>query len=221
MLSEERDKLTEETAELQSEIRHAAAELKKARSQENIEQAERALAAVREQLRGLSSRIKTKRSDLTGEPVEASQIGAGDKVWLTDVNMWGDVLSVREEEGQIEVQVGHTRLRMNLDDAEKLKPPEGKVLPEPQMVRRGLSTRVPSLELDLRGKRADEVAPELDRYLNDASLAGLSQVRIIHGYGTGTVRQIVRDMLATHSLVKSFRPGERGEGGDGVTMVKL
>ncbi|MGB2885758.1 MAG: Smr/MutS family protein, partial [Dehalococcoidia bacterium] len=221
MLIEERDKLTEETAELQSEIRHAAAELKKARSQENIEQAERALAAVREQLRGLSSRIKTKRSDLTGEPVEASQIGAGDKVWLTDVNVWGDVLAVREEEGQIEVQVGHTRLRMNLDDAEKLKPPEGKVLPEPQRVRRVLSTRVPSLELDLRGKRADEVAPELDRYLNDASLAGLSQVRIIHGYGTGTVRQIVRDMLATHSLVKSFRPGERGEGGDGVTMVKL
>ncbi len=221
MLIEERDKLTEETAELQSEIRHAAAELKKARSQEKIEQAERALAAVREQLRGLSSRIKTKRSDLTGEPVEASQIGAGDKVWLTDVNVWGDVLAVREEEGQIEVQVGHTRLRMNLDDAEKLKPPEGKVLPEPQRVRRGLSTRVPSLELDLRGKRADEVAPELDRYLNDASLAGLSQVRIIHGYGTGTVRQIVRDMLATHSLVKSFRPGERGEGGDGVTMVKL
>jgi DNA mismatch repair protein MutS2 len=77
------------------------------------------------------------------------------------------------------------------------------------------------VELDLRGKRADEVSPELDRYLNDASLAGLGQVRIIHGYGTGTVRQIVREMLTSHSLVKSYRPGERGEGGDGVTVVKL
>ena len=84
-----------------------------------------------------------------------------------------------------------------------------------------MKIRVPSLELNLRGKRADEVAPELERYLNDASLASLSQVRIIHGFGTGTVRQIVRDMLASHPLVKSFRPGERGEGGDGVTVVKL
>jgi DNA mismatch repair protein MutS2 len=88
-------------------------------------------------------------------------------------------------------------------------------------VKRRLSAGAPSLELDLRGKRADEVAPELDRYLNDACLANLSEVRIIHGYGTGTVRQIAREMLASHSLVKSFRPGERGEGGDGVTMVKL
>lgn len=221
MLREERDKLAEETAQLQKEVRRAASELRKAKSQENIERAEEALATVREQLRSLSSKIKTRRRDLTGESGQASKIGVGDKVWLTDVGMWGTVLSVREEDGQIDVQVGHTRLRMNLDDAEKLKPPAGKVLPEPPAVRQKLSTRATSLELNLRGKRADEVAPELDRYLNDAYLAHFSQVRIIHGYGTGTVRQIVRDMLASHPLVKSFRPGERGEGGDGVTVVKL
>jgi len=221
MLREGRDKLAEETAQLQREVRRATSELKKAKSQENIERAEKALAAIREQLKSMSSRIKARRSDVTGELAKASKIGVGDKVWLTDVNMWGTVLSVREGDGQIDVQVGHTRLRMNLDDAEKLKPPAGKVLPEPPTVRQKLSTRIPSLELDLRGKRADEVGPELDRYLDDASLASLSQVRIIHGFGTGTVRQIVRDILASHSLVKSFRPGERGEGGDGVTVVKL
>ncbi len=221
MLREERDKLAEETAQLQREVRRASSELKKATSQENIERAEKALAAMREQLKSMSSKIKARRSGLIGEQAEASEVGIGDRVWLTDIGLWATVLAVREEDGQIDVQVGHTKLRMNLDDAEKLKPPAGKVLPEPPKVRRKLSTRVPSLELDLRGKRADEVAPELDRYLNDASLASLSQVRIIHGFGTGTVRQIVRDMLASHPLVKSFRPGERGEGGDGVTVVKL
>ena len=77
------------------------------------------------------------------------------------------------------------------------------------------------LELDLRGKRAEEIEPELDSYLNDASLSGVTQARIIHGYGTGTVRQIVRDMLTSHPLAKSFRPGDSGEGGDGVTVVIL
>jgi DNA mismatch repair protein MutS2 len=110
---------------------------------------------------------------------------------------------------------------MNLYDAEKMKPPPGKVLPERPKVVKKLSKKMPPLELHLLGKRADDVAPELERYLNDASVAGLSQVRIIHGYGTGTVRQIVRDTLASHPLVKSFRPGEKGEGGDGATVVKL
>jgi DNA mismatch repair protein MutS2 len=77
------------------------------------------------------------------------------------------------------------------------------------------------MELDLRGKRADEVEVALDAYLNDASLANLPQARIIHGVATGTVRQIVRQFLASHPLVNSFRSGKREEGGDGVTIVEL
>ncbi|MCJ7522831.1 MAG: Smr/MutS family protein, partial [Dehalococcoidia bacterium] len=220
VLREERDRLAGETAELQKEIRRAVSELKKARTQENIEQAEKALAAVREQIKGISSKLKSRQ----GSPAEAADSGlirAGDEVWLADVNMWGTVLSISEDDDRIEVQVGSTRLKMGLGDAEKLKPPPGKAIPVRSRLKKNLSGNMPSLELDLRGKRADEVSPELDRYLNDASLAGLGQVRIIHGYGTGTVRQIVREMLTSHSLVKSYRPGERGEGGDGVTVVKL
>jgi DNA mismatch repair protein MutS2 len=77
------------------------------------------------------------------------------------------------------------------------------------------------MELDLRGKRADEVEPSLDAYLNDAAQTNISQVRIIHGIATGTVRSIVREFLKTHPLAKSFRPGNREEGGDGVTIVRL
>ena len=62
---------------------------------------------------------------------------------------------------------------------------------------------------------------ELDTYLNDAFMSHLAEVRIIHGYGTGAVRSVVREALATHQLVKSFRPGRQGEGGDGVTIVTL
>ena len=221
LVAETRDRLADETAELQKEIRRAASELKKVKSQETIEQAEKALAAVRAELKALTTRLREKEGSAIGEPAAATQVGVGDRVWLPETSTWGTVLALRPDEGQIEVQVGSTRVVMGLGSAEKLQAPPGKVLPEPTPARPRLSARAVSLELDLRGRRAEEVAPELDRYLNDASLAGLGQVRVIHGYGTGTVRQIVRDALASHPLVKSFRPGGRGEGGDGVTVVVL
>jgi len=81
--------------------------------------------------------------------------------------------------------------------------------------------RTVASSLDLRGARVDEALDALDRYLDDASLAGLEQVLVIHGLGTGALRDAVRAQAATHPLVKSFRAGERGEGGDGATIVKL
>jgi DNA mismatch repair protein MutS2 len=75
--------------------------------------------------------------------------------------------------------------------------------------------------LDLRGARVEEALQALDRYLDDAALAGLQNVLIIHGLGTGALRDAVRSEAARHPLVKSIRPGERGEGGDGASIVTL
>ena len=77
------------------------------------------------------------------------------------------------------------------------------------------------MELDLRGLTVDDMLIELDRYLDTAYLAGLPFVRIIHGKGTGALRQAVRDELRGHPLVSSFRAGEANEGGEGVTVAKL
>jgi DNA mismatch repair protein MutS2 len=96
--------------------------------------------------------------------------------------------------------------------------PSGKTAPVP--IKMPPVRRAP-LELDLRGKRADEVEPILDAYLNDAAQSNLMEARIIHGQATGTVRSIVREFVKSHPLVKSFRPGERHEGGDGVTVVRF
>jgi DNA mismatch repair protein MutS2 len=79
----------------------------------------------------------------------------------------------------------------------------------------------PGNELNLRHLTVDEALFRLDRYLNDAFMAGLYQVRIVHGKGTGTLRQAVHRVLSRHSLVKSFRLGVYGEGEAGVTVVKL
>ena len=77
------------------------------------------------------------------------------------------------------------------------------------------------MELDLRGKRAEEIEPLLDNYLSDATVGLLPWVRIIHGFGTGAVRSIVRELASRHPLVRSFHSAEQNEGGDGATIITL
>ena len=71
------------------------------------------------------------------------------------------------------------------------------------------------------GQTTEEVLPRLDKYLNDAYLAGLPQVRIIHGKGTGALRRAVRDFVTNHPPVAGWRPGDQYEGGEGATVVEL
>ena len=83
------------------------------------------------------------------------------------------------------------------------------------------NTPPPINEVRLRHLTVDEAIPKLDQFIHDAFMAGLYQVRVVHGKGTGTLRNLVRQQLARHPLVKSYRPGEYGEGGAGVTMAEL
>jgi len=215
-----RDQVVREAAGLQKEIRGAATELRKDKSRKGIEQVKKALTEVREQLN--TEAWQTRASVGMGEQEgETSAITVGDTVWLKEVGMSATVLSLSEERGLVEVHAGKVKMTLNLDSVEKRIPSTGAVKTGGAVITRKLSKLSIPLELDLRGKRAEEVELALDDYLNEASLYGLSQVRIIHGIGTGTVRQIVREVLASHPLVTSFRAGEKGEGGDGVTMVSM
>ena len=211
-MQEARDSVVREAADLHRQIRQASSELRKEMTKERLERAKKALTGVQEQL---SSEAWTPK---TGELETAQRITAGDIVYLKDIGLQATVLSVAEDTQEVEVQAGQLKLKLGLESVEKITEPK------PARTRGStvhLATKVISTELDLRGKRAEEVEVALDIYLNDAALANLSEVRVIHGIGTGTVRQIVRDFLAAHPLVKSFRTGKQDEGGDGATMVSL
>jgi DNA mismatch repair protein MutS2 len=138
-------------------------------------------------------------------------------VRIKEAGLIGTVLSISEASQEVEVQAGKTKMRLGLNGVIKATATVDKFAPPAKIP----PTRRVSMELDLRGKRADEVEPALDAYLNDAAQSNLSEVRIIHGIATGTVRSIVRDFLKNHPLAKSFRTGVREEGGDGVTVVRL
>lgn len=143
---------------------------------------------------------------------------AGDKVWVPSLQTSGEVVAVGPRE--VEVKVGGFRL--------KLAPGRVELRQRGEQLATLRETAVaapkppsPGMELDLRGLTVDDMLVELDRYLDTAYLAGLPFVRIIHGKGTGALRQAVRDELRSHPLVSGFRAGDAGEGGEGVTVAKL
>lgn len=215
---EARDRVVREVAALQQEIRQAASQLRKNRAKETLEQGRRVLANVREQLK--DEPWQPAATDETAEEL-ASRISPGDTVWLKEANISATVLSVSAKTQQLEVRAGSTRIRLSIDGVARVTAPAGGDggWSAPTLIT-GKSKTIPT-ELHLRGKRAEEVEWLLNGYIDDASLAGLHEVRIVHGSGTGTLRSIVRELLPHHPLVKSFRPGGRGEGGNGVTIAQL
>ena len=208
-----RSEMEAEAEELRKRLRRVAASI------EDKEQLADELRAIRAELdRGpWRPKVQPTPSVESGAPT----LQPGDVVWIRGLNQRGVILSPPDSEGEVEVQVGALKAKVRLDQVEVREGmgagERAATISLPALRREAL----PGLELHLRGKRVDEILPELDRYLNDAFLAGLPQVRIVHGKGTGTLRQVVREQLAAHPLVKSFRTAERNQGGEGVTVAEL
>jgi DNA mismatch repair protein MutS2 len=142
----------------------------------------------------------------------------GDRVWVSSLQTTGEIAAVTGND--VDVKVGSFRVRLN---ASRVELRERAARPAVQVQAGGAEPRPPSpgMELDLRGLTVDDMLVELDRYLDTAYLAGLPFVRIIHGKGTGALRQAVREELRGHPLVSEFRAGDNSEGGEGVTVAKL
>ncbi|MFC1845910.1 endonuclease MutS2 [Chloroflexota bacterium] len=221
LFQETRDTLLENAAELQRAIRRVETELRKERKRESIERSKKVLDSVYEQLEKQPFHTGTGSIFEGDKDVSISDFSPGDQVRILGENLVGKVLSLVDDGKQLEIQIGNTKLQVGIKGVEKLESGAGEEAYKCRVLSKSKGGKSASLELDLRGKRADEVPAELDKYLNDAFLASLGRVRIIHGYATGTVRQIVRQNLESHPLVKSFEPGDKEEGGDGVTVAYL
>ncbi len=220
---ESRDSVAREAAALHRQIREVASELKRARNKEQLERARTTLGVVQEKLRSEALQVpppttteEEKQPGLTAD----EEIRPGDIVRVRGTSTDARVVSVSQKTFQIEVQCGSVRLWLGVDSVDKIADTMHRSEDSVSVKVRKLDRTVPQ-ELDLRGKRAEEIEPALDSYFNAATMARLPSVRIIHGFGTGTVRDIVRQYLRSHRLVSSFRPGEKGEGGDGVTVAEL
>ncbi|MGE5371925.1 MAG: endonuclease MutS2 [Solirubrobacterales bacterium] len=148
------------------------------------------------------------------------KIGPGTYVELTTIGQKGYVLEGPGASGDLTVQVGIMKFNTKLKDVKALSSPEEKETH--QRTRTFLDKRqdVPS-EIMVRGLQADEAMAEVEKYIEDAFLAGIEVIRIIHGKGAGILRTSVRGFLAKHPYVEKYREGETGEGGHGVTVAYL
>lgn len=142
---------------------------------------------------------------------------AGDEVFVVSLNKTGKVLSAGRN--GVEVALGAVRTTVKAGDCRRLAPKEAKA--PPVTVSKAFSNAAVSGEIMLIGLSVDEAVEELEEYLPRASGAGLTEVRIVHGKGTGRLREGVRRYLKTNPLVSEFRDGQYGEGERGVTVAKI
>lgn len=243
ILEKARREAQQQVESLQEEIRSLRKSLARARQPlEALKSISQQADALEEQVEEAVERAEPTLTEGLARPTQQAEEKAparkplrlGSRVYLKSLGTEGVVTSLSEEEA--EVQVGMMRVRARRSDLDtrlpdqqpaksKAKKPTAKEQPlaKKQAVREAAEAlpQSPGVELDLRGSRVEEALVELDRHLDSAFLASLPWVRIIHGKGTGRLRDAVREILDQHPQVKSHKPGLPGEGGDGVTVAYL
>lgn len=151
--------------------------------------------------------------------VRATQIKVGDEVMVTSFGQKGTVLEKVNNE-EFLVQIGIMKMKVKRDDMHVQNSIQQKPQAAPYTSVKRRSDNI-KMDLDLRGYNVEDSIREIDQFLDDALLAGLHSVSIIHGHGTGVLRKGVHEYLRNHRNVKSFRLGGQGEGGVGATIAEL
>jgi DNA mismatch repair protein MutS2 len=222
VLNEARQEISQEIAEVEEELESLRRLIKKRReASEEVKELQTQLEDVKAELSHQAKRTTTRQK----RPKRKYKVG--DRVRLRSLGMNGVITSIDDDE-EVEVQAGALRVRAQTADLQIVS--EGgknETTGETEPASLSYDGRVsvihpsPGLELDLRGSKSDEARDRLQAYLEDAYLAGLPMVRIIHGKGTGKLRETVREVLQRSKRVKSWEAGLENEGGEGVTVARM
>lgn len=205
----------------------------KANAQTSIKDLEQARTKVRDKIREKSNKLTTAEPASTHKPLKPSQIKTGDMVKVVTMGLKGTVSTKPDAKGDLFVQCGIIRSKVNIKDLVLVKE---ETMPGISNYRKNFGsagassgsnrissskTATLSMEINLLGRTVDEALAELDKYLDDAYLSHAPSVRIVHGKGTGALRQAVHQYLKRISYVKSYHLGEYGEGDAGVTIAEF
>lgn len=179
-------------------------------------------AALRKRLEdGIDSLSEglAQKADRVDKPPKTLKVG--DEVEILNLKTRGVVLSAPDAKGEVQLQAGIVKLKAHISQLRLVKEEPAKKQKSSFHAETGAMTRTVPMECDVRGMALDEAIPVVDQYLDEAVLASLTEVSIIHGKGTGVLRSGIQQHLRRHPHVKSFRLGVYGEGESGVTVVTL
>ena len=197
--------------------------LKAMRELEKLGIAQGGRARLEEERKKLKDSLENKEASLikerenNGEVIDKVTLGMD--AYLPSLNQNVIIISMPDSKGEVQVEAGIMKINVKLKDLRKIK----NATTKKERKRRELNLNLKSVEsrVDLRGMDSEEACYRVDKYLDEAYMANLGEVTIVHGKGTGVLRKAINDMLKRHPHVKNYRLGEYGEGGDGVTIVVL
>ncbi len=207
--AEELTNVREELRRLRGRLKHAALPLKE-------------IDLIRSELEAVERVVvESTASDVPELETASPILNRGDKVLLNTLGREGVVSEITNDD--VEVQIGKLRVRTRVEELSLIAAAETDDSSRSDSKRGGRrpAGKAPPLEIDIRGMVVDEALMELEHHLDAAFLAGMPFVRVIHGKGTGRLRQAIRMNLKDNPYVASFEPGGHGEGGDGVTVIQI
>mgnify|MGYP001636518613 FL=1 len=156
-------------------------------------------------------------------PVKADQLKIGDKVRVVTLDQPGEILSLPDSKGDLLVKVGMMKVSININDLMFME--EDSEMKNKQAGKYGTLYKSKaqniSISINVQGENLDDAVMDVDKYLDDAYIAGLKEVTVIHGRGEGILKDGLRKLFKRHKHVASYRKGNYNEGGDGVTIVTL
>ncbi len=217
-----KDKFDMQMLEARGEIKQILDELRKEKSEKIARRAYSRLAKLEKTFNEEIDKTSDKQKYIE---IDWEKVVIGDVVMLKNMHQKVTILTLPDKNKRLMVDMGNIKMKVKKDELavldENYQAPKKVQIPGTSFSKFELRRMSMSSTLDLRGYRVEEALDEVEAYLDKASLANLTPVYIIHGHGTGALKQAVRDFLSTSPYVAKFRPGEDTEGGDGVSVVDI
>ncbi|MCQ2517205.1 MAG: endonuclease MutS2 [Lachnospiraceae bacterium] len=227
-LEETRKQILKEANEEAREILEEAKEtadraIRDINKNSSVKEMEISRSKLRDNISKRNEALRMEKKTEAHKELTAKDISVGDSVRIVSMGLKGTITTMPDAKGNLSVMCGIINTKANIKDIvlEETEP-EGIASARRTYYGAGLSKASSiSPELNIIGKKADEAIPILEKYLDDAYISHLSSVRIVHGKGSGVLRDIVRNHVRNLKYVKSYRAGEYGEGDAGVTIVEF
>lgn len=185
-------------------------------TKDSLRSAEKARGKLSEKSKKIVSEVEPKR-----EGGGLKSVKVGDEVYLLKFGQNATVLSLPDSSGMVTVQAGIVKIKASLSDLARVKEKDDKKEKSVSSFKRGKDSEGSHLELDVRGETLLDAIEKVDKFIDNSMLSSIKTVTIIHGKGTGVLRQGIQDYLRKRHGVESFRNGGYGEGEHGVTVVTL